>query len=109
MTSVLSSQNCCGIREISGVWNIDGPKGVLKTVHSYFRGGGSCAIIMFSDAMAYGDGAKLSAIIKKHKLGLVVETGRVHNPNSGRAIKGWLWTVNKKALKAWYKKNNHES
>lgn len=51
-------------------------------------------------------GRKFAALIRKEKLGEVVQatTKTVKNPNSGNILKAWMWTVNHKNLKAWAQK-----
>lgn len=51
---------------------------------------------IFSDADKFGNGKKLYTYIKKNKLGKVVSTGPVKNPESGNIIRTWLWTYNGK-------------
>jgi hypothetical protein len=51
-------------------------------------------------------GRKFAALIRKQKLGTVVQatTKTVTNPNSGNVLKAWLWTVNHKNLRKWAQK-----
>jgi hypothetical protein len=50
----------------------------------------SPTVFVFSDNDR-GNGAALAAAIKKARLGKVVETGWVVNPDSGNNINTWLW------------------
>lgn len=66
-----------------------------------------CAHFMFTDAhdRRYRYGANLYNYIRKHKLGTVVKSVKRQNPNSGNSVVAYLWTPNKKAMKAWCQKN----
>jgi hypothetical protein len=50
-------------------------------------------------------GHTFAAFIKKNRLGTVVAARPQVNLNTGNTIQAWLWTVNRKALAKWFKKN----
>lgn len=52
----------------------------------------------------YDYGRRFAALIRKEKLGDVLETGRHVNPNSNNHLKVWIWTLDHVALKAWLEK-----
>ncbi len=47
--------------------------------------------------------------IKRHKLGDIVQTKSKINPNSRNNIRIYIWTVDKKALSKWFKRNRHKN
>lgn len=59
---------------------------------------GAPAIVAFSDAVTFKNGAALARYIRKHKLGHVSSSRRAHNDNSGHYIQAWYWCVDHKAL-----------
>lgn len=50
-------------------------------------------------------GTKFAAYIQENKLGTVVAatTERHRNPNTGRILKAWIWTVDHDAMRVWWK------
>ena len=50
----------------------------------------------------------LSRVIKKAKLGDIMETKSKVNPNSDNVIRVYVWHVDKKELSKWFKKNRHK-
>lgn len=100
--------DCCGMRELSSIRDNEDPKiNVLITARENLHDMGGFSLVVFSDnsKSRYKYGQKLSAFIIKNKLGAVVETPRVRNPNTGRTICGWLWQVNVSALRKFYYAN----
>lgn len=107
---------CCGIYEFEGFYN-NTPKQVITYIikelkDEYWSETKPISkfppVIIFNDIIKTNklSGAeKLAKYIKKEKLGLLVCTPIRKNYNSGNKIKCWLWTLNKKNLKAWDKKN----
>jgi hypothetical protein len=98
----VESTNCCGVGEL---YDLDGrgPEENIRDMQRILRREVSLwvslkAVYLFHDAVWYGNGRKLAAYIRKHKLGELVETGKVRNPNSRRLIQAWLWTIDKKAI-----------
>lgn len=65
----------------------------------------TCAYIMFSDAIENGCGRALARHIKKHKLGAVVTPKKARNPNSGKYIEVFIWTVDWTALAEHVREN----
>lgn len=57
------------------------------------------AMYVFSDAVRYGNGARLAKFITDNKLGKVIESDECMNHNSGHSIKTWIWQVNKEAAR----------
>jgi hypothetical protein len=49
---------------------------------------------VFSDSTRRGNGVKIAQYIRRHKLGKIIGTDVVSNPNTGRNIRTWLWVFN---------------
>lgn len=60
-------------------------------------------MLIFSDNVDNGNGEKLAKFIVNNKLGIISETTPFKNPNNNHTIKGWIWTIDKKALATWFK------
>lgn len=131
MTKLQHNFHCCGLAELANISDSSGdPKQMLLQSlsdavrrdydHYPFAGGGKitnldfeCSHIVFSQAynrgsklkagQGYAD--KLAAYIKANDLGHVVRSRIATNPNSGNRVTVYLWTVNKRNLTAWYKRN----
>lgn len=102
--------NCCGIDELVDIdFYKNEPKTVICDVcKTYFEDEKQCAFYMFSD-INYKIAAKnLVKFIKKNKLGLITKSPSRVNPNSGNSLTIWLWTINKRNLKLYWKKNCSE-
>jgi hypothetical protein len=70
-------------------WDIDYNDAPFQKGYSY----------IFSDAVKFGNGRRIAALIKKHKLGTLVKTRAATNPNSGNKIETWIWRYNGKKVK----------
>lgn len=102
------SIDCCGIAEISNVYD-DPPEQIVKEVQDNFfrndpwRGTGriQVAYAIFSNVGGSKGAAKLAAYIRKRKLGTVTKLPLRKNPNSGSFLKAYVWGVDYTALKKW--------
>ena len=121
----LVSTSCCGVREIEYLQDAGTPDDALKIFcEQYFdkyeegpRQDG-CAHVMFTEVTKAEEGGqkvdygkKFAAVIAKYKLGTVIATRPSINPAHGAKgarhwVKGYLWTVNKAALRKWAKAND---
>lgn len=61
-------------------------------------------IVMFSDSTRRGNGQKLAAYITRYKLGTIIPSDIIINPNTGRDIQAWMWQLNIPALITWLEK-----
>jgi hypothetical protein len=92
---------CCGIVEIAGLSEYDTPEDAFK---DFARQLTRCRLFryaIFSEASRKGYGSKFATFIKRNKLGSVVCTDWNINPNSEHTLKGWLWTVDRDAVRDW--------
>ncbi len=100
----LHSTECCGIREADG---IQGARSVeemmLGICQSYYEESEDSAFIFFSCTTKYQKGEMLQRFIKKNNLGEVVKMGPSNNPNSGNNLKMFMWQVDQRELKKYYK------
>lgn len=121
---------CCGIAELDGI-RAHNPKEVIRGVaismirelegyeedkeymkrnyghvqgFDYSEAEYQCPHVFFTDIKDCKYGKALASYIKKNKLGTVVSTVSRVNIRSGNQLRMWVWTLNKKALKEWYKK-----
>lgn len=57
--------------------------------------------IVFSDAIANRNGAKLAKFIENNKLGKVIKSSVKANPNTGHKIRVLVWEVDRLATLKW--------
>lgn len=62
------------------------------------------AMFIFSDCDELGAGIKFAKYITESGLGTITEAGPAFNTNSSHQIRVWVWTVNKEALRDFFKK-----
>ncbi len=108
MTVQVNQTQCCGFKEIDGIEYANTPeetKQALKDVCRDFFDGEDAAFLFFTGVSKERYGQKFKALILKNKLGTIIETKAKRNPNSGNAIKAWVWTVNRKNFKEYAKKH----
>lgn len=95
--------SCCGIGELRNLgWS--SPKRCLDAV--YDDAPLDYNLIVFTDRNSNKQGQQLATYIRRHKLGRVDKSRTVTNPQHGSRVCMWLWYVNRKALKKWYKKEH---
>ncbi len=98
----LRSTSCCGLKDYDGLSNK--PEISLETMCRYrYDMGYSSAFILFTDPVINGRGELLRDLIVKLKVGIVVETEAIENPNTGKMLVAYIFTPNDKKLKEWYK------
>lgn len=108
--SNIQGTSCCGVGEIYGLYvdaterqtNFDN---TIRSVLEYRFANHEHAIYLFTDAVDDGNGVGFRNFIRHNRLGRVVETHKVVNPNSDNYIKAWLWTPNEKNLEKYAKKH----
>lgn len=108
---VQENNNCCGLREISGIQFGDDEtefdpftiicgmveySNARNGVHDYLI---KASQFIFTQATNCGPmmGDKLAAYIKRHKLGLVVRTKGRRNLGSNNTVTAFIWEPNKAA------------
>ena len=107
------STSCCGLNEFYGFASHRTAKSVVKSILTDLGVGRYRTIesitpfILFTEVKEKGEdrGEKLARYIKENKLGSVVKTPTRINPNSDNKLHCFIWTINKKNLKEWIKKN----
>lgn len=98
MAYLEGSEISCGVAQLYDMYEEGNPKDIMKTVANEINEI-NAKIILFSDvAGPKKGGAKLAAFIGKKKLGPLISSRAVVNPNSGNKIKVWMWTVDRKKL-----------
>lgn len=96
MASIARTQNCCGVREL---YNLGGPsRDIIKQVCEAINGTLNAAFYMFADNTESTNGTKLAAYITKHKLGKLIKTPAVFNPQSQHMLEVWLWELDQEAI-----------
>lgn len=108
MTAVIERTNCCGFKEIDGLENTTTKQALIDICHDYFNEDNDCAFLFFTGVTKEKYGQKFKALIKKEKLGTIIETRSKKNPNSSNKIKAWIWDINKTKLRAFAKQNKVE-
>lgn len=84
----------CGIREIDGLEDMWDADTIIANVSDI-----DTAFVLFSTTSSHGD--ELRDYVRRFKLGKVVETDWVKNPNSGNEIRAYLWQVNQDAVRKY--------
>lgn len=92
---------CCGTKEISGLTYEGTPEQALRQLPRV-----SPACYVFTGASYYATSPapyakRFKDYILKHRLGVVTESAPRRNPNSGRFVTLYVWSVNSKAFSAW--------
>ena len=102
---------CCGVKEIANLREYHTTKEAMQDFCRHnLRWGklATCRHVFFTQATGDNNekyGNRFAAFILKHNLGSVVRTKGDVNPNSGNYLIMWVWTVNWKATKNWWKEN----
>lgn len=100
---VISSLNCCGIKEIAGIAG-DPQDGIIRDVcESRYRYGTRCAYYIYSDTNSQEYAKELTKFIRENDLGHVEKMRDARNPNSGNKLNAYVWKVNELKLYAWGK------
>lgn len=101
--------DCCGVIELHGLSQEDGPKEALLDVLNDNYGQEEilehCAWVMFTQAKPGRYGTALKTFIMKNKLGAVTILPRTVNRNTGNPIGVFMWRVDHKATRKWYEDN----
>lgn len=119
----LRTTECCGFREICELSRTGtGEDAVKEFCRLNMRAryiGGSFTIkqvlqlhfshVLFTEVQPKGAivgyGKRLADYIEEHNLGTIVASTIATNPNSRNRLRGYIWTINKRALTAWHKKH----
>lgn len=101
MSLLDDTQISCGIDQL---WDLcSDPEVTLETGFDYVEPLDLPAMIIFSDTVSSGRGAKLAEYIVAQGLGSVLASKICLNPNSGNRIRMWIWHVNRAKTKKWIK------
>jgi len=102
---LFTTQISCGVGQFSDlVQFVEHPR---KSLSAIVNSPAEKAQWIFSD-MAYSkscNGSRVAFFITQNKLGTLVESQIVTNPNSGNAIQTWIWTVSKRQIAEFLSKN----
>lgn len=103
---VARQMQCCGMKELVNI----GASGSAEEALIRFRN--DCVGLRFAHAVFTGVtrghrnyARDLADLIIQEDLGAVVSTEVRVNPNSRNPLQAYLWTPNKRALRAWWKAN----
>lgn len=98
---------CCGLREINWLSEHRTPESALFSLSGFaLQKDRKWRHAIFTQAGRGRYGDRLKAYILQHQLGSVVESPGEVNPNSGRVLKAFIWTINWTAVDAWMKAHN---
>ena len=119
MRASIGGTTCCGMKELYGLsaarWDHKTQQNVyisveelVATVYHFRRNQTPFCFVLFSDLAesTLKQGIGLAEYIREHKLGDILKTKPTRNPNSRNLIHAWIWTLDTKALNAWYKKES---
>lgn len=105
----INGTSCCGIDEISEISKKENTaemiiKHIIKkeSLQAHYN---FSDVIMRGKKMLKSNGIEMAKLIKKHKLGTIIQTPPARNPNSGHIIRQWTWTPDRKAYREWYRQN----
>ena len=104
----LHTLRCCGIQELCDVFGYEAlPKERLLTICREFEtiSKSPRAHILFTDTKNCKRGDELAEFIFQKELGTIVTTTAEENPNTGRLVKLYIWSVNHDNLKKFCKDN----
>lgn len=94
--------HCCGIYELDG---IDLPPiNSLYSIIDFCDSKDKFNMFIFTDAIRYGSGERLRKFISRYKLGKVISSPIVYNPNSSNRIKMWIFIPNWNIMSKFSKK-----
>ncbi len=94
---------CCGIHELGYIRDDMKPEDSIMSFHHSHLGAHVVFSVTSNETKMHKKGYALAAFIEKHGLGTLVTTPAKPNPGHNGTIKAWLWSPNKKALKALQK------
>ncbi len=121
MIDIARTNSVCGVGEVSDLSYMGDAKKALKDIcgvryddygddddYGYHNVGGEVFPFYY-----WGDkyntiprcGENLANYIIRQKIGSVFKSKTKKNPNSGNNIRCYIWTVDERKLKAWWKKN----
>ena len=92
---------CCAVKEITNMGNDGTPLVTLQNLYSNFNGLPRAAFLLYT-GVGYNRHIqrKFTAFIVQNKLGVVdIATQPSKNPNSGRNVTVYVWTIDRPALK----------
>lgn len=104
----INHMRCCGTKELTDIGNMGSPERVMRELGRicYYEDL-PAAHVVFTGVVAKGGrnnyARKLAKFITDNGLGAVVSTPIKVNPNTHNPIQAYLWTPNKRAVKAWWK------
>lgn len=107
----LTVMNCCGLKELTQVGNVNNPADYLDALCLRVKPGSTCAYFIFTQATnplsmdhdkeSYG--WQLANFITENQLGDIVGVaGPDVNPNSFNYITMFTWRPNEPAIKKWF-------
>jgi hypothetical protein len=111
VTNFANSAISCGVKMLVGVSYRPPKEGLVEAIRAlYVSDGGNpinhFGMILFSDTVRNHGGTAYAEYITENKLGSIIESKIITNPNSCNKIRTWIWHVNKRGLGKWYKENN---
>jgi hypothetical protein len=111
---------CCGLAEIHKLCDDKTPKDSMENVapeivdrdeieggleYQQFKNSNGYEFVVFTDHLKMTKGEAFRKYIKDQKLGSVHASRAKLNPNTGNLVKIYLWSVNRRKLFQWCKKN----
>lgn len=105
----LRQTTCCGVRDYSGLMELDTPQEVLLDVYDRLfalgqhagRGWRTGAFVLFTCAAAERKLPRLIRFIEENALGSCTLAPTAFNPNSNHNLQAMLWGFDHNAYDAW--------
>ena len=116
---MINCMRCCAIREMHGLSLRDDPKSTLLAsldeLERQHQDSGNLSpftlhfsYLLFSGVSPHEYGSNFMKFILENDLGTVIKTDPNRNPNSGRLVTIYLWTVNRDKVLGWWEANRPE-
>lgn len=101
--AIVSSTQCCGMKELSEISLDISPEDTIRSVLPRIYK--SCGLVIFTGVLVHGYGKRLADYIEKHKLGQVRQSLPRTNPNTNNRIAAWIWSVSTNGCRDYMKRH----
>lgn len=103
----VATLECCGWAELNGIQYATAKDyNKILGVASLYSKGAFFFCTAHEDQEVKATSAKFAKFLTKHELGEVTKLPVFYNPNSGNYIFGYMWVVNRIALRKYCNANN---
>lgn len=95
----IEGTTCCGVKDINRIQSIN-CSNPLRVINDIFLSGVNYSTVMFTTNGERGsvNVKRIKKVVEENNLGEFLSAKKNKNPNSGRYINVYLWTINKRNL-----------